>query len=408
MNLPVGALEVDHVTKTFRLYQEQYRTLKERALHLGHIPFHEFDAVHDVDFEVRPGQMLGLLGHNGSGKSTLLKCIAGTMQPTAGSIRLNGRLAALLELGAGFHPELTGRENIFLAGSIMGYSKRDIGAVFDEIVAFAELEQFIDNQVKHYSSGMFARLGFALAVNVEPEILLIDEILAVGDEAFQQKCLDRFRTFREQGVTMIFVTHDTDLASTICDELVVLDRGRMIAHGDPVEAATIYRRHLYGEDPHLYVDELLPDAEPTSVADPATPVGSTRFNSLKLHVNGHPTTTVRPDDVVTFQVEVVTTQPVDDLVVAYAIRDPARNLINSSNTQVLDVDLGSLEGSFTLAFTFEGLTLLNGMYEVDLGAHSMDGTVHYAQGNAAARFAIVGGSRHTGVAHLPVQGDIIR
>jgi hypothetical protein len=207
---------------------------------------------------------------------------------------------------------------------------------------------------------------------------------------------------------MLFVTHDTDLASTICDELVVLDRGRMIAHGDPVEAATIYRRHLYGEDPHLYVDELLPDAEPTSVADPATPVGSTRFNSLKLHVNGHPTTTVRPDDVVTFQVEVVTTQPVDDLVVAYAIRDPARNLINSSNTQVLDVDLGSLDGSFTLAFTFEGLTLLNGMYEVDLGAHSMDGTMHYAQVNAAARFAIVGGSRHTGVAHLPVQGDIIR
>ena len=392
MNLPVGALEVDHVTKTFRLYQEQYRTLKERALHLGHIPFHEFDAVHDVDFEVRPGQMLGLLGHNGSGKSTLLKCIAGTMQPTAGSIRLNGRMAALLELGAGFHPELTGRENVFLAGSIMGYSKRDIGAVFDEIVAFAELEQFIDNQVKHYSSGMFARLGFALAVNVEPEILLIDEILAVGDEAFQQKCLDRFRTFREQGVTMIFVTHDTDLASTICDELVVLDRGRMIAHGDPLEAAATYRRHLYGEDSY---------AEP--VNEP--PVGGVRFDRLRLLVDGQPTTTVRPDDTVTIAVDISTDERISDLVIAYAIWGQARTLVNSSNTHLLGVDLSGFDGTTTINFTFEGLPLLNGMYTVDLGAHSKDGSILYAQIDPAARFAIVGPSHETGVAHLLVRAD---
>ena len=393
MNLPVGALEVDHVTKTFRLYQEQYRTLKERALHLGHIPFHEFDAVHDVDFEVRPGQMLGLLGHNGSGKSTLLKCIAGTMQPTAGSIRLNGRLAALLELGAGFHPELTGRENVFLAGSIMGYSKRDIGAVFDEIVAFAELEEFIDNQVKHYSSGMFARLGFALAINVEPEILLIDEILAVGDEAFQQKCLDRFRTFREQGVTMLFVTHDTDLASTICDELVVLDRGRMIAHGDPLEAAATYRRHLYGEDSY---------AEP--VNEP--PVGGVRFDRLRLLVDGQPTTTVRPDDTVTIAVDISTDDRISDLVIAYAIWGQARTLVNSSNTHLLGVDLSGFDGTTTINFTFEGLPLLNGMYTVDLGAHSKDGSILYAQIDPAVRFSIVGPSHETGVTHLLVRADI--
>jgi len=390
VNLPVGALEVDHVTKTFRLYQEQYRTLKERALHLGHIPFHEFDAVHDVDFEVRPGQMLGLLGHNGSGKSTLLKCIAGTMQPTAGSIRLNGRLAALLELGAGFHPELTGRENVFLAGSIMGYSKRDIGAVFDEIVAFAELEQFIDNQVKHYSSGMFARLGFALAVNVEPEILLIDEILAVGDEAFQQKCLDRFRTFREQGVTMIFVTHDTDLASTICDELVVLDRGRVIAHGDPVEAATTYRRHLYGED-----------SQPESVGQP--PAGGVRFDRLRLLVDGRTTTTVRPDDTVTIAVDVSADEQVRDLVVAYAIRDASRSLVNSSNTEILGLDLREFSDTTTISFTFDGLPLLNGLFDVDLGAHSSDGSQHFAQIDTAGRFTVHGSGLNTGVAKLPVR-----
>ena len=389
MNLPVGALEVDHVTKTFRLYQEKYRTLKERALHLGRIPFHEFDAVHDVDFEVRPGQMLGLLGHNGSGKSTLLKCIAGTMQPTAGSIRLNGRMAALLELGAGFHPDLTGRENLFLAGSIMGYTKRDIAAVFDDIVAFAELEEFIDNQVKHYSSGMFARLGFALAVNVDPEILLIDEILAVGDEAFQQKCLDRFRTFREQGVTMLFVTHDTDLASTICDELVVLDRGRMIAHGDPVEAAATYRRHLYGER-----------SQPEPGDKP--PAGGVRFDRLGLVVDGRPTATVRPDDTVTITVDVIVDEPINDLVVAYAIRDPARTLINSSNTHLLGADLSGFDRTATITFTFEGLPLLNGMYEIDLGAHSKDGSILYAQINPAAKFTVVGPSHNTGIVNLAV------
>ena len=395
MTLPVGALEVDHVTKTFRLYQEQYRTLKERALHFGRIPFHEFDAVHDVDFEVRPGQMVGLLGHNGSGKSTLLKCIAGTMEPTAGAIRMNGRMAALLELGAGFHPDLTGRENLFLAGSIMGYTKRDIGAVFDEIVAFAELEPFIDNQVKHYSSGMFARLGFALAVNVEPDILLIDEILAVGDEAFQQKCLDRFRTFREQGVTMVFVTHDTDLAATICDELVVLDRGRVIAHGDPAEAALTYRQHLYG-DGAVATDEVRPA------------VGGITFDSLAVSVDGHPTTTVRPGDIVRIEAEVTSDRSIDDLIIAYAIRDPARSLVNSSNTSLLGVDASSLVGKARVVFTIDGLLLLNGVYEIDIGAHTADGSVVYAHVETAARFAVVGPSRDTGVAHLPVRGEVIR
>ncbi len=393
MNLPVGALEVDHVTKTFRLYEEQYRTIKERALHLGRIPFHEFDAVHDVNFEVRPSKMVGILGHNGSGKSTLLKCIAGTMQPTAGSIRLNGRMAALLELGAGFHPELTGRENLFLAASIMGYTKHALSAVFDEIVAFAELEQFMDIQVKHYSSGMFARLGFALAVNVEPEILLIDEILAVGDEAFQQKCLDRFRIMREQGVTMLFVTHNTDLASTICDELIVLDRGRVIANGDPVEAATTYRRHLYGDDP---------PSEPTGRIPRGT--GVAHFDHFRLLVNGRTTSTVRRDDTVTITFGVSLDEPIDDLVVAYAFRDPAGHLINSSNTNLLDVDLSGIVGNTTIAFTFEGLPLVNGMYEIELGAHSRNGSFLYTQIDSAFKFAVVGQSHQAGAAHLLVRG----
>ncbi|MDQ1520210.1 MAG: type transport system ATP-binding protein, partial [Actinomycetota bacterium] len=190
-----AAIEVSDLSKRFRLSSEHYQSLKERIIHFGRTTHTELWALSGIDLEVESGKTLGLLGHNGSGKSTLLKCIAGILQPTHGEIRTVGRIAALLELGAGFHPELTGRENVFLNGSILGLANREIEKRFDEIVAFAELEDHIDRQVRHYSSGMYVRLGFAVAVNVDPDILLVDEVLAVGDEAFQRKCLNRVRQF---------------------------------------------------------------------------------------------------------------------------------------------------------------------------------------------------------------------
>src|SRR5690242_7141891 len=178
-------------------------------------------ALQNIDFDVETGSTVGLLGHNGSGKSTLLKCIAGILQPTEGEIRTRGRVAALLELGAGFNNELTGRENIFMIASILGLSNKETAAIFDEIVAFAELEKFIDMQVRHYSSGMYVRLGFAVAVNVDPDILLVDEVLSVGDESFQKKCLDRVAEFQREGRTILFVTHAADLVRRICDRGIV-------------------------------------------------------------------------------------------------------------------------------------------------------------------------------------------
>src|SRR4051812_23300256 len=191
-----AAVEIDGVSKRFRLHHEKYTSLKERFVHFGRVASEDFWALRDISLEVEPGTTIGLMGHNGSGKSTLLKCIGGILQPTSGEIRSKGRLAALLELGAGFHPELSGRENVFLNASLLGMARRDIEKRFDEIVAFAELEQFIDNQVKHYSSGMYVRLGFAVAVNMDPDILLVDEVLAVGDELFQRKCIDRVKQFQ--------------------------------------------------------------------------------------------------------------------------------------------------------------------------------------------------------------------
>jgi ABC-2 type transport system ATP-binding protein len=240
------AITIEGVSKRFRLYQETRRSIKERVLLGGRGAYEEFWALRDVSACVEQGTTVGLLGHNGSGKSTLLKCVAGILRPTSGRIGHAGRVAALLELGAGFHPEMTGRENVFLNAALLGVPRAQTAERFDDIVAFAELEQFIDERVKHYSSGMYVRLGFAAAVHTDPQILLVDEVLAVGDEAFQQKCLEKVRQFQREGRTIVFVTHAADLVAEICDVGIVLDHGRLVEIGDPATAVRTFRRSLFG------------------------------------------------------------------------------------------------------------------------------------------------------------------
>lgn len=235
------AIEVRDVSKRFRLFQEKYTSLKERVIHAGKVPFDEFWALRDVAFEVEEGSTIGLVGHNGSGKSTLLKCIAGILQPTSGEILVRGRIASMLELGAGFHPELSGRANIFLNASLLGMPKKEVEQRFEEIVEFSELGPFIDNQVKFYSSGMYTRLGFAVAVNMDPDVLLVDEVLAVGDENFQRKCIDKVRSFQREGRTIVFVSHAPDLVRAICDRAYVLDHGKVVGEGPVQDAISILR-----------------------------------------------------------------------------------------------------------------------------------------------------------------------
>jgi ABC-2 type transport system ATP-binding protein len=241
---PPVAIEVADVSKTFRKSSEPSKTLKERLLTLRSSTVEDFHALQNIDFTVAAGETFGILGHNGSGKSTLLKCIAGTIRPSEGMVRVRGRLSALLELGAGFHPDLTGRENVYLNGSILGFSKAGIDQIFEEIVDFAGLEDFIDTQVKHYSSGMYARLGFAVAVNLEPDVLLIDEVLAVGDEAFQRKCIERVRGFQADGRTICLVTHSPEQVRSLCDRAMVLDHGQLLHVGDVAQAISVYRSSL--------------------------------------------------------------------------------------------------------------------------------------------------------------------
>jgi ABC-type polysaccharide/polyol phosphate transport system ATPase subunit len=229
------AIKVQNVTQRFRVIHERPDTLREAFARFfrGESKSYDFEAVSDVSFEVQKGQMVAIIGRNGSGKSTLLKIIAGVYRPLSGRAEVQGTIAPLLELGAGFHHELTGRENILLNGLLLGYSKREMRQREQNIIDFAEIGDFVDAPVKQYSSGMYMRLAFAVATEVNPDILLIDEILAVGDFAFKQKCFDRLQHFRESGKTILFVTHSMEQVAQYCDRAILLQNGRKIADGQP-------------------------------------------------------------------------------------------------------------------------------------------------------------------------------
>lgn len=239
-----NAVEVRNVTKLFRLHHERNQSLKS-AIMRGRISrYEEFTAVNDVSFDVITGSTFGLIGSNGSGKSTLLKCLAKIYAPNKGSITYNGRMAALLEVGSGFHHELSGKENIYLNGSILGMSKKEIDKKYDEIVDFSGVEQFIDQPIKNYSSGMYVRLGFSVAISVEPDILVADEVLAVGDEAFQRKCLEKFKDFRKDGRTVILVSHSMESIKDMCDQAAWLEKGNLQFVGESKEVVSKYLKSL--------------------------------------------------------------------------------------------------------------------------------------------------------------------
>ncbi|MGB9484456.1 MAG: ABC transporter ATP-binding protein [Candidatus Dormiibacterota bacterium] len=232
-------VQIQGVSKRFRIYHERNATLKQSLVARRRGRFEEFWAVRDVSVAIPEGDSLGIIGENGSGKSTLLKCVAGILVQDKGSIEVKGRLASLLEVGAGFHPDFTGRENVFLNGAILGLPRRYIKSIMETIVAFAELEQFIDNPVKTYSSGMYTRLGFAIAVHLDPDILVVDEVLAVGDEAFQRRCMERINSLRAEGRTLVFVSHGMEAVRAVCDRCLWMDHGvaRMVGGVESVISA---------------------------------------------------------------------------------------------------------------------------------------------------------------------------
>jgi ABC-2 type transport system ATP-binding protein len=414
------AIDIVGVSKRFRLYHEKYTSLKERVIHMGRIPYDEFWALNDIDLEIKEGETIGLLGHNGSGKSTLLKCMAGILMPTSGEIRTVGRLAALLELGAGFHPDLTGRENVYMNASILGMSKREIDKRFDEIVGFAELERFIDNQVKYYSSGMYVRLGFAVAVNMDPDILLVDEVLAVGDELFQRKCIDRVKRFQKEGRTIVFVTHGADMVRQICDRAAVLDQGNMVALGTPGEAVRSYREHLlqrqaYNEVVELGLDETAPTAdEPDGdeVDDTTLSVvergrRNEQKRSFKIRITdvtfepdkgGRP---FEPGEELVIRIGYEAAEPMDDVLVGINVYDMQGLVVFATNTLWLDAEVPVLEGRGDVAFSFDPIQLGDGTFPVTVGLVSNDTSTVYDWREQGFSFEVLNPHRTAGLMYIP-------
>jgi ABC-2 type transport system ATP-binding protein len=409
------AVDVQQVSKRFRLYHEKYTSLKEKVIHAGRIPFEDLWALNDISFEVKEGETVGILGRNGSGKSTLLKCICGVLQPTDGQVVVRGKLAGLLELGAGFQQDLSGRENIYLNGSMLGMSKREVDRVFDDIVAFAELEQFIDNQVKFYSSGMYVRLGFAVAVNVDPDVLVIDEVLAVGDERFQRKCMDRIKTFQNEGRTILFVSHSPDQVRAICDRVVVLSDGNMIALGTPGEAVRVFRERLLEAGDVLPLAEHEPGddgAPPTAPIAPGLPTGPAEIVPVdnrpvriaEVTVR-HPGEDGRPylltGEPLTVRVEFEATTATEGVVFVLEIRDGAAIMLLRTDTDQLGQQFDVAAGPGAIEFSFDSIPFLDGAFDLAIGIQSRLGGVLYDWTESACRFEVMNPGRAVGFVSIP-------
>lgn len=387
------AVEIQHLSKSFRLYQEKYSSLKERVVHAGHIPYEEFWALKDVDAAFESSHTIGMLGRNGSGKSTLLKCIAGILQPTSGQVVVRGRIAAMLELGAGFEPDLSGRDNVYLNGTLLGMSRKEIRRRFDEIVAFAELEQFIDNQVKYYSSGMVVRLGFSVAISMEPDVLLVDEVLAVGDERFQQKCLERVKRLQKEGRTIVVVSHSADMLREMCSTILVLDHGEVVSFATPGEAIRAFREGLL-EGAEGAAFEQGVSASLRQVEITGASVDYPGSGERPYAVTGEPLTVhldylVRsPVDSAQFEIEILS--------------DSTRIYLNRTGPEE-SVTLAPGAGS--ISFRFDAIPLLDGRYAVNLAVRNAGGVV-LAIADPACAFEVMNPGRSLGVVDLPMRVEL--
>ena len=405
------AIDVLNVSKIYRRYarRKQFATLKSAILDgslLGDLrPEETFQALRGVSFSVPKGCTYGVVGRNGSGKSTLLKCVAGITRPTEGEVRVDGRISALIELGAGFHPEISGRENIFINGIMLGLSKKEIQRRFDEIVEFAEMQDFIDAPVKTYSSGMYMRLGFAVAVHVDPEVLLVDEVLAVGDQGFTHKCLDKFSEFRRRNKSILLVTHSLDLVEKFCDEAHWLDKGETKGEGDPKRVVAAYMINVEdGEENELAkaeatrvaaaAKEVAEAAQPAvSEEAPQNPVEDAeshkdgfrsaegRWGTREIEISN--VTLSGPDgaaghvfqsgDAIEVRMDVKSKDRITDFVFGIGLFNADGVCVYGTNTNLEEFQPTEIDGEAVVTFTIDRLDLVEGTYRLDLAAHKADG-----------------------------------
>jgi ABC-type polysaccharide/polyol phosphate transport system ATPase subunit len=416
------AIEVTNVSKVYRRYaqKKQFATLKSAILNgslLGDLkPDETFQALREVSFSVPKGCTYGVIGRNGSGKSTLLKCVAGITRPTEGTVTVDGRISALIELGAGFHPEISGRENIFINGIMLGLTNKEIRHRFDEIVEFAEMQDFIDAPVKTYSSGMYMRLGFAVSVHVDPDVLLVDEVLAVGDQGFTHKCLDKFAEFRRRNKSILLVTHSLDLVEKFCDIAHWLDHGVSKGEGDPKRVVAAYIIDVEDSE-----ENELAKAEAARVAASAKPVAAPeaaehgepgtgsrqpaaetgegapteelqgpkdgfksdegRWGTREVEItnvtiaaaNGETGHVFQSGEAIQVRMEVSSKEKITDFVFGLGLFNADNVCVYGTNTNLEEFQPTEIDGEGIVTFTIDKLDLVEGTYRLDLAAHKADG-----------------------------------
>ncbi len=372
------AITVNSVSKSFRLYHERNRYIKAALLRGRRARYEEFWALQDVSFEVEHGATLGIIGSNGSGKSTMLKCLTGIYHPEKGSISIDGSVVALLELGAGFHAELSGRENVFLNGAILGMSKKDIERQFDSIVEFAGVERFIDIPVKDYSSGMTVRLGFSIAAHVEPEILLIDEILSVGDQAFQRKSSEKIEQFRREGRTIVVVSHGLGSVQQLCQEVIWLEKGVLKQRGPAAEVIAAYTGGTYTE--HAAKDADFRERWGT---------GEAHFNLIELRgPNSQATERLDTNGAVVIHTQLTPQSRLVAPIIKATISKLDGDVIWSSTSQRLQTPLRGVADPLVVEIDIPALPLLEGTYFLSMAITDATGTTEYDHCQNWVRFDV--------------------
>jgi lipopolysaccharide transport system ATP-binding protein len=360
----MAVIQVDDVSKRFRLYTEKASSVKERFTKFGRAPtYDEFWALKNVTVDIEEASVHGLIGHNGCGKSTLLRVMAGIHKPTSGKVTTEGRISALLELGAGFHPELTGRENIYLNAAILGLSRKQTDALYDGIVEFSGLQAFVDSPVKHYSSGMFVRLGFSVAVHVDPQILLIDEVIAVGDEEFQRRCLDHLANLRSQGVTIVLVTHAMGIVQNMCDHVTWMDHGVVRAQGTALDVVGDYLHEVNEEEA-----KRAPTVEEHAEAE--APSHGLKLDGIELlDAEGRPVPFGLSGEPMMLRVSWHSDEPMDPPTLKLTLESEG-GIHLATTTLHSSKDAQAQAGRFAAEYVLPELPLAGGNYTLKLSAHS--------------------------------------
>jgi len=377
-----GEIRVDHAGRIFRVYEQPVRTLKESILARNGAKPSEVRALEDVSLAVEPGEAVGLIGRNGSGKTTLLSLIAGIVKPTSGRVEAGGRVASLLELGAGFHPDFSGRDNVYLNGSLYGLKRKTIDERMDEIVAFAELERFVDLPVRTYSSGMYMRLGFAVAAHIDADTLLLDEVFAVGDEEFQRKCFGKIYEFKQRGGTIVFVSHDAASVERLCERAVLLRDGKVELDGSTQEAIARYHK--------LLADERDPEESAAGLSEYGS--GEVRIEAARLlGPGGEERLQLAAGEALTVELRVAAREAVPPPVVSLELRDEAGLLLASAQQDTAALGWAESPGERLLRFTVDNPPLADGRFRLRFELGDRDGRHLYHWLDDAVRFVVYPG-----------------